>query len=208
MASDDALFGSVETSVFHGFGASKSWPESVVVVPPTTVVGVTVVVDDEVELDDELVVGRDVELEVDVEVEAEVDVVLGRDVVVDDEVEVVVGRVVDDDVELDDELEVVVGTLVVVGLVDVEEVDDEDDDVVALDEVELLVEVLWRVDVLVVEVDVVVVFFRLAEAVVAPAPHVQLVHGSPPAHGTVVSHCSPASASRRPSPHVDASAVR
>jgi hypothetical protein len=82
MVSDCVLFGSVDTSVFHGLGASKSRPESVVVVTAVVVV----------------VLGRDVELELlDDEVVLEL-VVGGR---------VVVGSRVDDVLVVDVEVVVV-----------------------------------------------------------------------------------------------------
>src|SRR2546428_331001 len=68
MRSEVALLSSVETSVFHGFGASRSCPGAVVVVVEP-LVEVDVVEDDEVEV--ELVVGITVDVE---------ELVLGRDV--------------------------------------------------------------------------------------------------------------------------------
>jgi len=160
MPSDVALFGSVETSVFHGFGASKSRPASVVVVAGLVVVDVL----DEVVEDDDVLV--------------DVLAVLGAvDEDVDVAVELVVGGVVDVEVEvLDDDVELV------------------------------LVDVGGRVvDVLVVEVEVVVGFFLRARAV---SPHEQPAHGSPSVQSADVSHVSPAAASSRPSPQVDAAAVK
>jgi hypothetical protein len=126
-----------------------------------------------------------------------VEVVAGRLVDVDVLVEIVVGRVVDVDGATVELLDVLAGT------------DDEVDvDVELLDDVEVAgaVDVAGRVlDVLVVEVDVVVVFLFRAMAVVAQR---QLPHGSPPVQSAVVSHSSPAATSRRPSPQVEAAAVK
>jgi len=175
MPSEVPLFGSVETSVFHGLGASKSCPGTVVVdvLEDVVVDGVVVV---------ELVV---VGLVVDVDVL--------EDVVVDGVVAVelvVVGLVV---VEL-----LVVELLVVDGLVVVELVVD-------VDEVEDVVVVGRRVDEVVVdEVAVVVVFFFLPSVVVdVSLPQRHLVHVCPGRQSAAVSHCSPAAVSSLPSPHVD-----
>jgi hypothetical protein len=117
-------------------------------------------------------------------------------------VEVVVGRLVDVDVLVeDDEVDADV-------LDDEVDVDELDVDVELLDDVEVAgaVDVAGRVlDVLVVEVDVVVVFLFRAMAVVAQR---QPPHGSPPVQSAVVSHSSPAATSRRPSPQVEAAAVK
>lgn len=88
MPSDVALFGSVETSVFHGLAASKSRPPSVVdVVPPDVDVVVLDVEVDVLELDEDVVDVLVVDDVVDGRV-VEVDVVLttvvgGREVEVD-----------------------------------------------------------------------------------------------------------------------------
>ncbi len=96
--------------------------------------------------------------------------------------------------------------------------EDEDDDVDDEDDVEVededvldvvvgrVLVVATTVEVLVVDVEVVVVFFLLA--LEAAVPHAQPTQGSPSAHGAEVSHCSPAAASSRPSPQVDAGAVK
>ena len=108
----------------------------------------------------------------------ELELVGGLDVVED-------GRLVLDDDEVELDVELVVGFVVDVAVLD----DDE---------------------VLVVDVDVVVVFLRFAAAAAAaaaPPSHVQPMHGSPPAHAVVASHCSPASESSRPSPQTEARAV-
>src|SRR5690242_10134318 len=222
MPSDVPLFGSVEMSVFQGLSASKSRPATVVVGTLLVLVEVVLGRDvdvlelvDDVEVDVELVVGRLVDVEVEVEVvvgrlvevevvggavvDVAVDVVVGT--VVDVDVEVVVGRLVevDDEVDVDDEVEVVVGGVV-----------DEDVEVVvgtAVDE-ELLddVEVAGRVlEVLVVELEVVVVFFLRAIAVAA---HTQPPHGPPAPQSASVSHSSPAVTSTMPSPQADAPAVK
>ncbi len=175
--------------------------------------------------DDDVVDDVDVELldvvgRVDEEVEVDVELVLGT--LVDVDVDVVVGLLVDVDVE------VVVGLLVdvdveVVVLVDVD-VDDvvvvvvDDVGPVVVDDVELVVgtavdveldddvDVAGRVlDVLVVELEVVVVLFLRAMAVVA---HTQPLHGSPGAQSAAGSHSSPAAPSTTPSPHVEAAAVK
>ena len=172
MPSEVALLGSVETSVFHGFGASKSWPGTVVVVVPVVEVDV-----------EELELGG-VELEDDVDEDVVVELVV---VVVAVEVDVVDGFVVDV-VELDEVVEV---ELLEVALEDV-------------------VVVGARVDeVLVVDVVVVVVLFRRAVLALAdPVPQTQASHGWPSAHSATVSHCSPPSGSRRPSPQVDLGASK
>lgn len=106
MPSEAALLGSVETSVFHGFGASKSWPGTVVVVV-VPVLAVDVLEEDgdvAVELEDD--VGEDVVLGLVVAVVAvAVDVVAGFVVDVDEVDELV-------EVEL---LEVALEDVVVVG---------------------------------------------------------------------------------------------
>jgi hypothetical protein len=130
----------------------------------------------------------DVDDDVDVEVVVGLEVDVELDVVVDDvDVDVVVGLVVDDDVEL------------VVGIaVDVELLDD-------VDVVGTVVVAGRELDVLVVELEVVVVFLLRAIAVVV---HVQAAHGPSGPQSGVVSHSSPAATSRRPSPQVDAAAVK
>jgi hypothetical protein len=165
--SDCVLFGSVDTSVFHGLSASNRRPDG-------AVVGVAAVVDVLVLL--ELVVGA---------------------CVLDDvEVDDVVGRFVDEDVEVGDEDELLVDEDEVVAVVvDVE--DEVDDDVVLGGRV---------VDVLVVEVDVVVVVVFFLRAV-SSKPQTQPVHASPAGQSAAVSHVSPAAASSRPSPQLDADAV-
>ena len=188
MPSDALLLGSVKTSVFHGFGAWKSWPGTVVVVADPVVV---VVLGRDV---DELVLGRDVEVDV--------DEVLGRDVLeLDDVDDDVVVELVVAGIELD--------VVVVVGFVlDVEEVDD----VVAVELLELddVLVVGTRVDeVLVVDVDVVVVFrLRAAVAVEVSLPQTHATHASPPAQSAAISHSSPAAASIVPSPQVDFGATK
>src|SRR5262245_2824484 len=175
--SEVALFGCVETSVFQGFDASKSWPSTVVEVTVLVVV---------------VVLGRDV-------------VVLGRDVDVL-AVEVVEDEVLEDDVlepgddELDVELEVDVVREVEVELDVVE-----DDEVVERGAGLVVVEMVGReVELLVVvEVDV-VLFFRLFE--LRLDAHVQALQPCPP-QSAAVSHSSPAATSSRPSPQVDAGAV-
>ena len=180
MPSEVALLGSVETSVFHGFGASKSCPGAVVVVVEP-LVEVDVVEDDEVEV--ELVVGITVDVE---------ELVLGRDVLeleaVDDDV---VLEIVVAEVEVEVEVEVVVGFVVDV------------DEVVEVELLELALEDVLN-EVLVVDVEVVVAFFRLAAlAVDDPLPHTHASQAWPSAQSATVSHCSPPSASSRPSPQVD-----
>jgi len=178
MPSEVALLRSVETSVFHGFGASKSCPGAVVVVVEP-LVEVDVLEDDEVEV--ELVVGITVDVE---------ELVLGRDVLeleaVDDDVvlEIVVA-------EVEVEVEVVVGFVVDV------------DEVVEVELLELALEDVLN-EVLVVDVEVVVVFFRPAALTVDdPLPHTHAPQAWPSAQSATVSHCSPPSASSRPSPQVD-----
>jgi hypothetical protein len=178
--SEVPLFGKVETSVFHGFAASKSRP-------PMVVDGTVLVVVD-------VVLGRVVDDDVDVLGAGAVEVL---DVL--DDVEVVVGRVVDDDVDVDvdlvvdDDVELVVGIAVDVELL--EEVDVAGAVVVAGREL----------DVLVVELEVVVVFLLRATAVMA---HVQAPHGPSGPQSAVVSHSSPVETSTRASPHVEAAAVK
>jgi len=172
MPSDAGLFGSVETSVFHGFGASKSPPGMVVedvVVDGVVVDGVVVV---------ELVV---VELVV-VELVVVALVVVGLVVV---ELVVVDGLVV---------VELLVVELVV-ALVVVELVDELEDVVVVGTRVD---------DVVVDEVAVVVVFFFRPSVVVdVSLLQMHVVHTWPARQSALVSHCSPAAVSSRPSPHVD-----
>ena len=78
MASEVELFGSVETSVFQGFGAMKSWPGTVVVVVEP-LVAVVLGPDVEVDVLDDVVLELVVtEVEVVVaEVEVDVDVDAG-----------------------------------------------------------------------------------------------------------------------------------
>src|SRR5438034_402490 len=178
MPSEVALLRSVETSVFHGFGASKSCPGAVVVVVEP-LVEVDVLEDDEVEV--ELVVGITVDVE---------ELVLGRDVLeleaVDDDVifEIVVA-------EVEVEVEVVVGFVVDV------------DEVVEVELLELALEDVLN-EVLVVDVEVVVAFFGPAALTVDdPLPHTHASQAWPSAQSATVSHCSPPSASSRPSPQVD-----
>lgn len=178
MPSEVALLSSVETSVFHGFGASKSCPGAVVVVVEP-LVEVDVLEDDEVEV--ELVVGITVDVE---------ELVLGRDVL---ELEAVDDVVVLESVvaEVEVEVEVVVGFVVDV------------DEVVEVELLELALEDVLN-EVLVVDVEVVVAFFRLAAlAVDDPLPHTHASQAWPSAQSATVSHCSPPSASSRPSPQVD-----
>jgi len=101
-------------------------------------------------------------------------------------------------VDEDDEVEVEVED-------DDDDVEVEDDDVLDVVVGRVLV-VATTVDVLVVDVEVVVVFFLLA--LEAAVPHAQPTQGSPSAHGAEVSHCSPPAASSRPSPQMDAGAVK
>ena len=180
------LFGSVETSVFHGLSASKSRPDGavvgvaavlVVVVLLELVVGACVL--DDVEVDD--VVGRLVDADVEVELDEDVD-----------------GREVDDEVDVD---------VVVARVVDVELLDDEEDEMLVDDEDVVDVVVAGRVvDVVVVDVEVVVVVVFLFRAV-SSKPQTQPVHASPAGQSASVSHVSPAAASSRPSPQLDADAV-
>jgi hypothetical protein len=129
------------------------------------------------------------------DVVVDVEVVVGREV--DVELEVVVGRVVGDDVDVEvdavveDDVELVLG--VAVELVD---------DVEVAGAVDVAGCVL---DVLVVELEVVVVFLLRATAVIA---HVQAPHGPSGPQSGAVSHSSPAATSTRPSPHVEAPAVK
>src|SRR5262245_38743657 len=201
IVSDWVLFGSVETSVFQGFGASNSCPGTVVVLGQAVVV---------------VVLGREVELEVLEEVEVEL--VVGCEVEVDElvlellELELVELELVE--VELEEV--VVVETRVVEVLVvevDVELVVGCDVDVEELEEVLLLEElvlddvlvVVTRVDeVLVVDVVVVVVFFlRSVVVLVWATPQAHAMQACPSAQSAAVSHCSPAAGSTRPSPQVE-----
>jgi hypothetical protein len=210
MVSDCVFLGSVETSVFHGFGASKSCPPTVVVVPPVVVVvGGRDVEDEEdvevLELDEE--VGRDVDVLLDVEL------VVGREVEVDVEVELVVGfdvdvELLDEELELDDEE--------LLELVDVE-LDEDDVEVVVscvVDELDEVLVVATRVDevvgmrvVLVVDVVVVVGFFFRAVVVVVP-PHRHALQPRPSAQSAADSHSSPAATSTMPSPQDDLGASK
>src|SRR5262249_18876421 len=113
MPSEVALFGRPETSVFHGFAASKSWPPSVVVVvelaggPEVDVAVLEVAVE---EVDVELEVERDVEV---VDLSVDVDEL-------DDVVEVEARVVEVDELVVDVELlELELEAVVVGGLVDV-----------------------------------------------------------------------------------------
>jgi len=211
MPSDVPLFGSVETSVFHGFGAWKSWPGTVVVGAEVVVVVVlgrvvdVLAVDDV--MDDEELLEVDAVVVVDVldvvgtvasVVDVDVEVVVGGSIVVDVEVVVVLGfdvDVLDVDVLVDDDV-----------LADVEVLDDvEDDEVVERGAVEVVVVgMVGRVvEVLVVTVEVVVVFLLWPLNALA---QLQPMHGSP-AQSAEVSHSSPAPGSSRPSPQTEAAAV-
>ena len=185
--SEVALFGSVETSVFHGLAASKSRPARVVVVGATVVVV--------------LVVGREVDVLVLVLVDVVDDDVVGIGAIVLVEVLAVLGEVVDEVVA---DVELVVGFVVKVEVLEVELLELDDVEVAVVDVVGRVVDV-EDVGGCVVDDDVVVVcFFLLA---LAAAPHAQPPHGSPLEQSAVVSHCSPASTSSRPSPQVDDVAV-
>src|SRR5262245_27958214 len=114
MPSDVALLGSVETSVFQGFGASKSWPGTVVVVVvPVVAVDVEEPVLGGVELEDDVVLELVVAVEVDVVVGFVVDVEELEEVVAVELLEVALEDVVVVGARVDDELVVDVVVVVV-----------------------------------------------------------------------------------------------